>query len=172
MAAVDVSRHHRRDGRCLTSPVARPALTMAARTLTEGTHHIEDLFRKWIRRLPFPLSEQDMVSGYRHEISVWQCEFSRTQVFDRPMRGREFFECVIRENIDLGRPDRVQLLFDRKIIKSTPGSFRSRIITRGVSPSLHVEYKSTDIKQYFKENRAARTDARSTTQRTSASTNA
>ena len=74
------------------------------------------------------------------------------------MRGREFFEAVIRENIDLGRPDRVQLLFDRKIIKSTPGSFRSRIITRGVSPSLHMEYKSTDIKQYFKENRAARTE--------------
>jgi hypothetical protein len=74
------------------------------------------------------------------------------------MRGREFFESVILENIDLGRPERVELLFDRKIIKSTPGSFRSRIITRGVSPSLHVEYKSTDIKQYFKENRAARTE--------------
>jgi hypothetical protein len=123
-----------------------------------GPEQIEALFRKWVQRLPFPLAEEDMAAGYRHEISVWQCEFSRTQVFDRPMRGREFFESVIRENIDLGRPDRVQLLFDRKIIKSTPGSFRSRIITRGVSPSLHVEYKSTDIKQYFKENRAARTE--------------
>jgi hypothetical protein len=123
-----------------------------------GPEQIEAFFRKWVRRLPFPLSRQDIAAGYRHEISVWQCEFSRTQVFDRPMRGREFFEAVIRENIDLGRPDRVQLLFDRKIIKSTPGSFRSRIITRGVSPSLHVQYKSTDIKQYFKENRAARTE--------------
>jgi hypothetical protein len=27
-----------------------------------------------------------------------------------------FFEEVIRENLDLGRPDEVQLLFDRKII--------------------------------------------------------
>jgi hypothetical protein len=123
-----------------------------------GPEQIETFFRKWVQRLPFPLSEQDMAAGYRHDISLWQCEFSPTQVFDRPMRGREFFESVIRENIDLGRPDRVQLLFERKIIKSTPGSFRSRIITRGVSPSLHVEYKSTDIKQYFKENRACRTE--------------
>ena len=46
----------------------------------------------------------------------------------------------------------------REASPSTPGSFRSRIITRGVSPSLHVEYKSTDIKQYFKENRACRTE--------------
>ena len=44
-------------------------------------------------------------------------------MFDRPLRGREFFEEVIREHLDLGRPSRVQLLFDRKIIKTTPGKF-------------------------------------------------
>ena len=35
-------------------------------------------------------------------------EFSLTQVFDRPVHGREFFEEVIRENLDLGRPDRTE----------------------------------------------------------------
>jgi protein gp37 len=34
-------------------------------------------------------------------------EVSLTQIFDRPLRGREFFEEVIRDNLDLGRPDRV-----------------------------------------------------------------
>jgi hypothetical protein len=76
---------------------------------------IEVFFRKWIGRLPFPLSGNDIRAGYRHELSVTQSEFSRTQVFDRPVRGREFFEAIIRENIDIGRPDRVQLLFNRKI---------------------------------------------------------
>jgi hypothetical protein len=123
-----------------------------------GPQQIERFFRKWIRRLPFPLSAKDIRAGYRHELSLWQMELSSTQVFDRPVRGRQFFEAVIRENIDLGRPDRVQLLFDRKIIKTTPGIFRTRIITHGVSPSLHIGYKSTDIKQYFKENRAIRTE--------------
>jgi hypothetical protein len=79
-------------------------------------------------------------------------------VFERAVCGREFFEAVIRENIDLGRPSRMQLLFDRRIQKNTPGQFRTRVITAGVAPSLHVEYKHTGIKQYFKENRALRTE--------------
>ena len=40
----------------------------------------------------------------------------------------------------------------------TPGTFRTRVITSGVTPSLHVDYKSTRIKQYHKEGRALRTE--------------
>lgn len=123
-----------------------------------GPDQIDNFFRKWTARLPFPLTAEDEKAGYKHHLSVWQMEFSFTQVFDRPVRGREFFEEVIRENLDLGRPDRVSLLFDRKITKKTPGRFRTRVITSGVHPSIHIEYKSTHIKQYFKENRALRTE--------------
>ncbi len=80
------------------------------------------------------------------------------EVFDRPARGREFFEQVLRENLDLGRPDRVQLVFDRRVTRRTPGTFRTRVVEQGVSPSLHIEYKSFDLKQYFKEGRALRTE--------------
>src|SRR5205807_6558513 len=72
--------------------------------------------------------------------------------------GRLFFEQVIRENLDLGRPDEVQLIFDRRITRRTPGRMRTRILTQGVTPSLHVYYKSTRIKQYHKEQRALRTE--------------
>jgi len=41
----------------------------------------------------------------RHELSILQAEFSLTQVLDRPLTGRAFFEEVIRENLDIGRPD-------------------------------------------------------------------
>jgi hypothetical protein len=44
------------------------------------------------------------------------------------LRGREFFEEIIRDNLDLGRPDRVQLVFDRGVTKKTPGEFRTRVI--------------------------------------------
>jgi len=84
-------------------------------------------------------------------------EVSLTQVFDRPVRGPEFFEEIIRDNIDLGRPDRVQLIFGRRITKQTPGLFRTRVIQDGVNPSLHIAYKQIDLKQYFKEGRASRT---------------
>jgi hypothetical protein len=79
-------------------------------------------------------------------------------VLDRPLTGRIFFEEVIRENLDLGRPDQVQLLFQRRVTKRTPGRFRTRIITEGVTPSLHVDYKHSRIKQYHKEGRALRTE--------------
>jgi len=123
-----------------------------------GPEQIQQFFLKWLQRLPWPLSSQDCAAGYTHQLSVWQLEFSRTQVFDRPVHGRQFFENVIRENLDLGRPERVQLLFDRKIIRTTPGHFRTRIITHGVLPSLHISYKTSDLKQYFKDNWALRTE--------------
>jgi len=65
---------------------------------------------------------------------------------------------VIRENLDLGRPDRIQLVFERRVRKDTPGLMRTRVIQEGVVPSLHLQYKSCHIKQYFKEGRALRTE--------------
>jgi len=62
-----------------------------------------------------------------------------------------FFEEVIRENLDIGRPSQVRLIFDRRVNKTTPGRFRTRVITDGVIPSLHVDYKNTRIKQYHKQ---------------------
>ena len=115
-------------------------------------------FYKWVNLLPYPLTEEDLQAGYFHRPSVWQLEVSLTQVFDRPLRGRQFFEEVIRDNLDQGRPDRIQLLFERKVTKRTPGRFRTRVIQHGVHPSLHIHYKKSHVKQYFKENRALRTE--------------
>jgi hypothetical protein len=123
-----------------------------------GPTQIDRMFRKWLNRLPLPLSIKDREAGYDYQLSIWQMEVSLTQIFDRPVRGREFFEEVIRDNLDLGRPDRVQLIFDRRIIKTTPGRFRTRVIQQGVNPSLHIEYKNFDLKQYYKEGRGLRTE--------------
>ncbi len=121
-------------------------------------HQIEAVFRKWLRRLPHPFSAQHRADGYRYRLSVLQAEFALTQVLDRPLSGRRFFEEVIRENLDLGRPEQVQLIFERRITRRTPGRFRTRVLTAGVVPSLHVHYKSSKIKQYHKENQALRTE--------------
>jgi hypothetical protein len=119
---------------------------------------INAVFRKWLRRLPHPFKAKHRAAGYRYKLSILQSEFSLTQVFDRPLTGRCFFEEVIRENLDIGRPSQVQLIFDRKIIRTTPGPFRTRVLTEGVVPSLHVDYKASKIKQYHKHNRALRTE--------------
>ena len=73
-----------------------------------------------------------------------------------------FFEHVIRDNLDTGRPDQISLIFDRRLIHGrrlrTQGRFRTRVITDGVTPSLHIDYKHAAIKQYHKEGRALRTE--------------
>ena len=119
---------------------------------------IDALLRKWLARLPHSFSSADRVAGMLYQVSILQAEFSLTQVLDRPLHGRAFFEDVIRENLDLGRPDQVQLIFGRRINKRTPSRFRTRVITQDVVPSLHVDYKHSRIKQYHKEGRALRTE--------------
>jgi hypothetical protein len=119
---------------------------------------IDRLARKWLRLLPHPFTARDREAGYCYDLSILQAEFSLTLVLDRPVHGRIFFEQVIRENLDLGRPDQVQLIFDRRVTRKTSGTFRTRVITEGVIPSLHIDYKSSRIKQYYKEGRALRVE--------------
>jgi hypothetical protein len=127
-----------------------------------GPEQIDALLRKWLAILPHPFSPADRAAGYRYDISILQAEFSLTQMLDKPVAGRVFFEQVIRDNLDIGRPDQVVLIFDRRLMRRgkrpTPGRFRTRVITEGVTPSLHVDYKHTRIKQYHKEGRALRTE--------------
>jgi hypothetical protein len=87
-----------------------------------------------------------------------QFEVSDTWVFDRPQAGRMWFEGVIRDHLDVGRPDQIALIFHRRVNCRTPGRFRTRVIRRGVDPILCCYYKSSRIKQYFKEGRALRTE--------------
>ena len=119
---------------------------------------IDAVVRKWLRRLPHPFAPAHRAAGYRYQLSILQAEFALTQVLDRPRTGRGFFEEVMRENLDLGRPDHMQLVFNRRVTRQTPGPFRTRIVTEGVLPSLHVDYKKSRIKQYHKENQALRTE--------------
>lgn len=119
---------------------------------------IEALIRKWQARLPQPFTASERAAGYDYEISILQAEFALTQVLDRPQTGRLFFEAAIRENLDLGRPEQVQLIFERRITRATPSRFCTRIITEGVTPALHVDYKHSRLKQYHKEGRALRTE--------------
>lgn len=126
-----------------------------------GPADVQAFFDRWAARLPSPMTAVDRAAGYTHRLALQQVEVSLTQVFARPVQGRHFFEAVIRENLDLGRPDRVGLLFPLRMTKATPPpawGYRTRVITDGVEPSLHVEYKSSHVKQYFKEQRALRTE--------------
>jgi hypothetical protein len=124
--------------------------------------HVRALLDKWLTILPCPFTDEDHAAGFDYDISILQAEFSLTQMLDAPVSGRVFFEQVIRDNIDVGRPDKVSLIFAKKVQRgrrhATPGRFRTRVVTDGVTPSLHADYKHATIKQYHKEGRALRTE--------------
>ena len=69
-----------------------------------GPEQVQAFFDKWVARLPWPLTVADRQAGYQHRLAIWQMEVSLTHVFQRPVQGREFFEQVMRENLDIGLP--------------------------------------------------------------------
>jgi hypothetical protein len=109
-------------------------------------------------RLPSPFTAADFRAGYVYALAFRQFEVSETCVFDRPQAGRMWFEGVIRDHLDIGRPDQIAIIFGRPVSRRTPGVFRTRVLTRGVNPALHCYYKSSRLKQYFKEGRGCRTE--------------
>jgi hypothetical protein len=123
-----------------------------------GPGAVKSFFWRWQRRLPSPFTRKDLRAGYVYDLAFRQFEVSDTCVFDRPAAGRAFFEGMIRDHLDIGRPDQVALIFDRRITPRTRGAFRTKVITKGVDPQVSCYYKSSRIKQYFKEHRALRTE--------------
>ncbi len=119
---------------------------------------IERFVRRWLARLPSPFTPEDAEAGYRYELSILQLEVSCTEVFDRPSHGRAFFEQVITDQLDLGRPERLQLLFEHRILRNRSAPFRTRVFGAGAQPSLQVEHRRTKVKQYWKLDRALRTE--------------
>jgi hypothetical protein len=123
-----------------------------------GTSAVHTFFWRWFHRLPSPFTAADLQAGYAYDLAFRQFEISDTRVFDRPQTGRAFFEGLIRDHLDVGRPDQVVLIFDRKLMPRTPGRFTTRVVTRGVHPQLYCTYKSSRLKQYFKLGKALRTE--------------
>ena len=119
---------------------------------------VQAFFDRWQAALPSPLTPADRARGYRHELAFRQAEISDTRMFDRPAAGRAWFERTLPDQLTLGRPDQVALVFGRRVSRQTPGRFLTKVVNRGVEPSIQVHYRASKVKQYFKEGRALRTE--------------
>ncbi|MDJ0323138.1 hypothetical protein QMG61_05095 [Cryobacterium sp. PH31-AA6] len=138
-----------------------PALQAICDRLTSTV--IQEFFDRWMNILPVPLTEYDREFGYWWELSMRQIETSRTIVFDAPRHARGFFESLVTDNLDLGRPETVELLFKgyppcsghgRPIVNHAPCS--TKVVTTDTQVSMNVFFKHSRIKQYLKDGRALR----------------
>ena len=123
-----------------------------------GPTQLQAFFDRWMARLPLPLSDADRAAGYWWELSMRQIEVSRTLVLDAPRHARAFFAALVQDNLGIGRPDEVSLIFDRQVRSTTQTGFATRVVTRGVDVTVNCFYKHSRIKQYLKEGRAIRVE--------------
>lgn len=123
-----------------------------------GAAQVRAYVSRWLAELPQPLSAEDRERGYGYACSMKQIEIADTRVFDRPLRGRQWFEATIAEQLTLGRPQEIALLFDRRVTRRTPGRFETHVLADHTIPEILFRYKHSTIKQYLKRGRALRTE--------------
>jgi hypothetical protein len=121
-----------------------------------GPGAVKNFFWRWYHQLPSPFTKKDLRAGYVYELAFRQFEVSETYVFDRPQAGRLWFEGLIRDHLDIGRPEQIKLVFNRLLRGCKPGSFRTQVITKDVDAMLCCYFRSSRIKEYFKLGRALR----------------
>ena len=127
-----------------------------------GPGTVQVWFERWMARIPLPLDDADRDGGYWWELSMRQIETSRTLVFDHDVHARAFFEALLCENMDLGRPENVELLFRRGQRLGRPaappigGGFRTAIDRYCHMVTINVFYKNSRVKQYLKDGVALR----------------
>jgi hypothetical protein len=124
------------------------------------THdHVRAFAERWIHRLPGVFTREEAELGYRYALSIIQMEQCHNLRFQNAGQVRRLFDQLLRDNIELGRPDKMQIFFGRKVIKTTPGRFQTRILVDGTQASLKVFYKERNgIKQYVKHGCILRTE--------------
>jgi hypothetical protein len=121
-----------------------------------GAGDVQGFFERWITAIPTPLDAHDRQAGYWWELSMRQVEVSRTLVFDDPRRARGFFEALVADNIGIGRPQEVAMVFSRPLRRPTKHPYRQRIFGPGTDVKMDFSYKHSRVKQYLKEGRALR----------------
>jgi hypothetical protein len=121
-----------------------------------GPADINAFFSRWTAVIPIPWTEADRAAGYFWDLSMRQVEISRTLVFDDPRRARRFFEALVADNVDVGRPEEVSVIFARQVRKTTKEPFGTRIFSAGTDVKMDFRYKHSRVKQYLKEGRTLR----------------
>jgi hypothetical protein len=128
-----------------------------------GPCDIQAFFDRWVSRLPLPLTPADRAAGYWWELSLRQAEVSRTLVFDAPRQVRAFFEALVADNLDLGRPEHVEILFKRDPRGRKPkdqagGVFKTAIDRNNNGVTINGFWRHSRVKQYLKDGRALRVE--------------
>jgi len=123
-----------------------------------GPGHIQVFAERWWARLPLPFTRADRDAGYWWDISMRQVEVAKTITFTAPRHARAFFEALAADNLDLGRPDNMEIIFNRQVRCVTKGVFRTAVDRDNDGVVVNAFYRHSRIKTYLKDGRALRVE--------------
>src|ERR1700756_5070000 len=129
--------------------------------------------QKWLARLtPFFTATEREHAGCQHRLFFSQVEFCDNLIFRRRAALDRLGERLLDANRTIGQPDKITVIFGRKITKHYRGKLQTEIEDMHLpNPVIRSHYGNGFIKQYVRDHLILRTEPASNTSTTTASTN-
>ena len=116
--------------------------------------------QRWLRQLAPPLID---ANGHRaardYRLFFTQTEFCTNIIFDRRAPLDQLSERLLDLNRDIGRPDKLTIVYGRRINKRTRNGFQTQITDHHLgNPVIRSNYQDQSVKQYVRDHLLLRTE--------------
>jgi hypothetical protein len=124
---------------------------------------IEACAHRWLAQLvPFFTDRERRHQGFGYRLFVSQVEYCSNLVFEQRAALDRLHERLLDLNRSIGHPDKIAIIFGRRITKHTDAGLKTQILDHDLGqPVIRSEYKSSSIKQYARDNLVLRTETTS-----------
>jgi hypothetical protein len=118
---------------------------------------------RWLAQLvPFFTDRERRHQGFGYRLFVSQVEYCTNLIFERRAALDSLHQRLLDLNRSIGHPDKIALIFGRRITKRTDAGLKTLILDHDLGlPVIRSEYKSSSIKQYARDNLVLRTETTS-----------
>jgi hypothetical protein len=119
--------------------------------------------QKWLARLtPFFTAAEREQAGCEHRLFFSQIEFCDNLIFQRRTALDKLGERLLDANRTIGRPNKITVIFGRRISKHYRGKLQTEIEDMNLpNPVIRSHYSNGFIKQYVRDHLILRTEAAS-----------
>jgi hypothetical protein len=114
--------------------------------------HILACAHRWLAQLvPFFTDRERRHQGFGYRLFVSQVEYCNNLIFERRAALDRLHERLLDLNRTIGAPDKMAVIFGRRIPKHIDAGLKTQISDHGMGqPIIRSEYKSSSIKQYVR----------------------
>ena len=125
--------------------------------------HILACAHRWLAQLvPFFTDAERRRQGFGYRLFLSQVEYCTNLIFERRAALDRLQERLLDLNRTIGSPDKMAVIFGRRITKCTDAGLKTQILDHDLgNPVIRSEYKSSSIKQYVRDHLILRTEATS-----------